>query len=133
MSGSLAHQSIVSGMHQHVLYNASTTLAVASGDRLFAYVYLDLANVPSEVMLQWNDGSWDHRAYWGANSIGWGTDGSDSRRYMGALPGAGGWVRLGLRQVRWAWKDIRSMAWRSRSTMDERLGIERARRQQRRR
>ena len=39
-------------------------------------------------------GSWDHRAYWGANSIGLGTDGSDSRRFMGSLPALGQWVRL---------------------------------------
>jgi hypothetical protein len=45
-------------------------------------------------MLQWNDGSWDHRAYWGANNIGWGTNGTNSRRFMGALPPAGQWVRL---------------------------------------
>jgi len=45
-------------------------------------------------MLQWNDGSWEHRAYWGANNIGFGTDGTASRRFMGALPAAGQWVRL---------------------------------------
>jgi phosphatidylethanolamine-binding protein (PEBP) family uncharacterized protein len=94
-SGALAHQSgPLSGVHQHYFYNASVTLAVGVGDTLFAYVYLDPANPPSEVMLQWNDGSWEHRAYWGANQIAWGTDGSASRRYMGALPPAGGWVRL---------------------------------------
>ena len=67
---------------------------MAAGDTLFAYVYLDPANPPSEVMLQWNDGSWEHRAYWGANLIGFGTDGTVSRRFMGALPAAGQWVRL---------------------------------------
>jgi len=45
-------------------------------------------------MLQWNDGNWDHRAYWGANNIGWGVDGTNSQRFMGALPPAGQWVRL---------------------------------------
>ena len=69
---------------------------MAVGDTLFAYVYLDPANPPSEVMLQWNDGSWEHRAYWGANLIGWGTDGTASRRSMGALPAAGQWVRLAV-------------------------------------
>ena len=83
-------------MHQHYFYNATTTLAVAVGDTLFAYVYLDPANPPSEVMLQWNDGSWEHRAYWGANLIAWGTDGTVSRRYMGPLPAAGQWVRLAV-------------------------------------
>jgi len=46
-------------------------------------------------MLQWNDGSsWEHRAYWGANSLGYGTDGTVSRRHMGALPATGQWVQL---------------------------------------
>src|SRR5437660_2200413 len=96
-SGSLAHQSVLAaGEHQHYFYNATATLAIAAGDTLFAYVYLDPANPPSQVMLQWNDGSWEHRAYWGANLIGWGTDGTVSRRYMGALPAAGQWVRLSV-------------------------------------
>ena len=94
-SGALAHQSaLAAGMHQHYFYNATAKLPVGVGDTLFAYVYLDPANPPSEVMLQWNDGSWEHRAYWGANLIGWGTDGSASRRYMGVLPATGQWVRL---------------------------------------
>jgi phosphatidylethanolamine-binding protein (PEBP) family uncharacterized protein len=96
-SGTLAHQSILAaGMHQHYFYNATATLVPAMGDTLYAYVYLDPANPPSEVMLQWNDGTWEHRAYWGANSIAWGTDGSASRRYMGALPPTGQWVRLAV-------------------------------------
>ena len=96
-SGSLAHQSVLAaGEHQHYFYNATATLAVAVGDSLFAYVYLDPANPPSEVMLQWNDGSWEHRAYWGANLINWGSDGTVSRRYMGTLPAAGQWVRLSV-------------------------------------
>jgi len=61
---------------------------------LFAYIYLDPDNLPSEVMLQWNDGSFEHRAYWGANDIAWGTDGTASRRSMGPLPAAGQWVCL---------------------------------------
>jgi len=94
-SGSLAHQSVaVSSLHQHFFWNATATLTVGTGDTLFAYVYLDPANPPSEVMLQWNDGTWEHRAYWGANLINWGNDASASRRYMGALPALGRWVRL---------------------------------------
>ena len=45
-------------------------------------------------MLQWNDGAWEHRGYWGANNIAWGVDGTASRRFMGPLPPAGQWVRL---------------------------------------
>ena len=95
-SGTLAHQSkVASGEHQHFFFNASATLDVAVGDALFVYVYLDPANPPSEVMLQWHDGTnWEHRAYWGANQIPWGSNGSASRRYMGPLPALGQWVRL---------------------------------------
>ena len=45
-------------------------------------------------MLQWNDGTWNHRAYWGANIVDYGIEGTARRRYMGALPAAGKWVQL---------------------------------------
>jgi hypothetical protein len=94
-AGALAHQStLAGGSHQHYFWNASATLSVGVGDTLFTYVYLDPANPPSELMLQWNNGNWEHRAYWGANLIAFGTDGTASRRYMGGLPAAGQWVRL---------------------------------------
>lgn len=97
-AGSLSQRSaLLTGMYQHNFYDASATLVVEAGDTLFAYVWLDPAHVPSTVALQWRTGtSWDHRAYWGANvlPVQWGTEGAASRRYMGALPPAGGWVRL---------------------------------------
>ena len=94
-SGTKAHQSnAAAGMHEHSFLGATDRLTVNRGDSLFCYVYLDPANIPEEVMLQWNDGTWQHRAYWGANTIEWGTDGTESRRYMGPLPPAGEWVRL---------------------------------------
>jgi hypothetical protein len=94
-AGSFAHQSAIAiGVHQHYFFGATDMLAVDTGDTLFAYVYLDPANPPSEVMLQWNDGSWEHRAYWGANKIEWGESDTASRYYAGALPPAGQWVRL---------------------------------------
>ena len=91
-----AHKSNLntSGSHQHWFTGATATMSVATGDTLFAYVYLDPVNPPTEIMLQWNDGTWDHRAYWGANSIALGTDGTNSRRYIGALPTAGRWTKL---------------------------------------
>jgi hypothetical protein len=94
-SGSLAHQSaLAAGEHQHYFSGASGTLGLGTGDVLYAYVYLDPANPPTELMLQWNDGTWEHRAYWGANSVGYGTSGTPGRVYMGPLPPAGQWVQL---------------------------------------
>jgi hypothetical protein len=72
-------------------------MQVETGDTLFAWVYLDSASPPSEVMLGWYDGtSWEHRAYWGANDITYGTSGSAGRYYAGPLPAAGGWVELSV-------------------------------------
>jgi len=94
-SGSSAHQSAsASGLHEHYFDNATATLDIGVGDTLYAYVYLDPANPPSEVMLAWNNGTWEHRAYWGANNISYGVNGTASRRHMGTLPVAGQWVRL---------------------------------------
>jgi hypothetical protein len=95
-SGTLAHQSalVAGASHQHFFYNADATLTINTGDVLYAYVYLDPTFPPSEIMLQWNDGTWEHRAYWGANTLGYGIDGTVSRRYMGPLPAAGQWVQL---------------------------------------
>jgi hypothetical protein len=93
-SGVVAHESsAASGMHQH--WFTGTRSAINAGDTLFAYVYLDPANPPAEIMLQWNDAAgWEHRAYWGANRISFGTDNTVSRRSMGPLPATGQWVRL---------------------------------------
>ena len=70
---------------------------VGTGDELFAWVYLDPASPPTEIMLMWNDGSsWEHRAYWGANSITYGTNGTAGRYRVGPLPATGQWVKLSV-------------------------------------
>jgi hypothetical protein len=83
-----------SGEHQVYFDFATATLAVETNAILYAWVYLDSANPPKEVMLQWDDGSWEHRAYWGANMVSYGVDGTASRTNMGALPIAGAWAQL---------------------------------------
>ena len=87
---------VTSGLHQQFFQNATQILTVNTGDSLAAYVYLDGTNMPSELMLQFYEGrtGWEHRAYWGANNIDWGTDGTVSRHHMGALPVGNQWVRL---------------------------------------
>lgn len=97
-SGSLSNRSQnKTGNHQQY-FTGGSPFTINTGDSLVAYVYLNSASPPTEIMLQWDEGggTWNHRAYWGANSISWGTDGTNSRRYMGALPATGQWVRLSI-------------------------------------
>jgi uncharacterized protein (TIGR03437 family) len=94
-SAPMTHQSpVLTGQHQHYFTQATATITPAVGERLFAYVYIDPTNKPSEIMLQWNSAGWEHRAYWGSNFVAMGADGTVSRRSMGALPPTGQWVRL---------------------------------------
>lgn len=96
-SGRRAMRRSSEGNQQHYFRNANQKLRVAAGDSLFAWVQLDPANPPEEIMLQWNSdgaGGWLHRAYWGSNKIGYGKDNTTERFRMGDLPKAGEWVRL---------------------------------------
>jgi hypothetical protein len=93
-SGARASKRSAEGLGQHLFTDAQPGLIVGAGDMLFTYVYLDPANPPKEVMLQWNTGDWKHRAYWGENLIEFGADGTGERRHAGPLPKAGEWVRL---------------------------------------
>lgn len=86
-SGTKAHQSTLGpGEHQHYTH-AQGAMPYAAGDTLFAYVYLDPQNPPTEVMLQWHWGDTWVRAYWGENRLWPGIA-------MGPLPPVGKWVRL---------------------------------------
>jgi hypothetical protein len=81
--------------HQHLFRNAPASFPIGTGEKLFAWVYLDPQRLPEMLMLQWHDGtSWAHRAYWGANRFVWGKDAPPDRVNLGPLPPAGQWVRL---------------------------------------
>ncbi len=82
------------GLSQHFFENAADYLRIGVNDHLFAYVFIDPANPPKQIMLQWNNGAWEHRAYWGESHIPWGVDGTPSRFHAGPLPPAGRWVRV---------------------------------------
>ncbi|HIE98234.1 MAG TPA: DUF1553 domain-containing protein [Planctomycetes bacterium] len=93
-SGQSSSVRTATGLSQHLFDNAPEPLKVGAGDVFFCYVHLDAKNPPKEIMLQWNDGSWNHRAYWGGDHIDWGKNNSVSRKRMGDLPAVGEWVRL---------------------------------------
>ncbi|MDF1841875.1 MAG: PSD1 and planctomycete cytochrome C domain-containing protein [Rubripirellula sp.] len=93
-SGENASKRTGTGLTQHFFTDANPKLTVGIPGRLFAYVYLDPENPPETVQLQFNDGSWNHRAYWGADKgHGAGQQGPANFR-VGDLPETGKWVRL---------------------------------------
>ena len=94
LSGERASTRTATGRSQHLFTKATPGLKIGSDDVLFAYVYLDAKNPPREIMLQFNDGNWEHRAIWGEDLIDWGKPGQPSRLAMGPLPEADKWVRL---------------------------------------
>ena len=81
---------------QHGFHDAKSPLTLQEEDRFFATVWIDPLHPPYAVMLQWNDGNWEHRAYWGQDRIRFGGIGQNgpAHRSMGALPKSGQWVRL---------------------------------------
>jgi len=93
-SGGKAFVLEANGLEQLVIGGANPPLVIEKGMKLFAHVYLDTLNPPKQIMLQFNDGTWEHRAYWGGNKINWGKDKTTSRRRLGDLPEPGKWVRL---------------------------------------
>jgi hypothetical protein len=90
----LSHTRTTTGFGQHSFSGATNGLRIGADDKLFAYVFLDLKNPPKTVMLQFNDGTWEHRVYWGENQLPDGENGTASRLPLGPLPAAGEWVRL---------------------------------------
>jgi hypothetical protein len=83
-----------SGIQQRTFDFDPTGLYVGAHDNLVAYVLIDPCDPPQEIMIQWTNGSWEHRAYWGADLIPYGEGGTPSRVSMGPLPSTGQWVRL---------------------------------------
>ncbi len=85
-SGTRATRRTVDALGQHFFTGATPPLILGKGDKLFAHVWLDEQNPPQAIMLQFNDGSWEHRAYWGTAQIPFGDHNTPGKRRMGTLP-----------------------------------------------
>jgi hypothetical protein len=92
-SGKRSHvQEGTGDKNAHTALGAAPVVLESDDDVLFAYAYLE--KPPAQIMLQWNDGSWEHRAFWGKDAIPFGITGTPSRARIGDLPANGQWVRL---------------------------------------
>ncbi|HET6423210.1 MAG TPA: PSD1 and planctomycete cytochrome C domain-containing protein [Planctomycetaceae bacterium] len=93
-SGAKASVRSGEGITQHFFTGANPPLKIGAGDRLFAYVYLDPQNPPKAVMLQFNDGTWEHRVNFGSDQITFGAPNTPAKVQGGPLPEVGKWGRL---------------------------------------
>lgn len=89
------------GVHQTYYVDAAHPVIVGSGDRLFAYVYLDPAKPPKAIMLQYHLDGWSKRANWGdPEAIAYGAKNTPEKLLMGDLPTPGQWVKLEVEAAR---------------------------------
>ncbi len=95
-SGTKSRRQLSAGLVQHFFLGAKAKVKIEQATRFYAWVHLDPKNPPSSIMLQFNDGSWDHRAVWGSDDIEYGRKPESWPGYqrLGELPASGKWVRL---------------------------------------
>lgn len=90
-------QPLTGGPQMHYFIHASKPLAPRQDTNIIQYVYLDPKQMPREIYMQFytGDGDGERRVYWGDDLVQTGGKrGTPSLYPMGALPAAGGWVRL---------------------------------------
>jgi mono/diheme cytochrome c family protein len=96
-AGQRSLERTASGIGQDYFDGGGADIEVRPNEELFAHVWLDPANPPRSVMIQFHTDGWKHRAVWGEpNAISWGDLGQPSRHHAGPLPEAGNWVRLAV-------------------------------------
>jgi hypothetical protein len=95
-SGKRAIKCAGTGMAQSYYDSGAAPFEAPAGGKLFAYVYLDPANPPKAVMLQYLiNGDWSHRAVWGDyEAIDFGDPNTPGKVNMGPLPNPAVWTRL---------------------------------------
>lgn len=97
LSGQRSLERTATGIGQDFYESGAAEIVIRPNEEVFAHVWLDPANPPKSVMIQFNTGEWKHRAVWGEpNVIPWGDLGKPSRHHAGPLPEAGKWVRLAV-------------------------------------
>jgi hypothetical protein len=95
LSGQRALKRTATELAQDYYSEGAAPIEVPIGARFFFNVYLDPADPPEAVMIQFHLGTWDHRAVWGnADLIPYGTLKTPGRFRAGDLPEASKWRRL---------------------------------------
>ncbi len=93
-SGGAALKRAAKGLEQD-FFSGGAEYVIPPNGKLFFHCYLDAANPPKAIMVQFHTKEWLHRAVWGeADRIPFGKPKTTEKVAMGPLPKAGGWVRL---------------------------------------
>jgi hypothetical protein len=98
-SGDRCLDRTATGLGQDFFLGMDDPFVVPARATLFAHIWLDPANPPTAVMLEFHTGSWNHRAVWGDWSRLQVVDvAADSAKLFraGNLPRAGRWERLAI-------------------------------------
>ncbi len=82
------------GVAQDYYESGASPFEVPQEPVFFVHVYLDPADLPDEVMIQFHSDGWKHRAVWGQDIIEFGAKGTTERHVAGPLPAPGQWVKL---------------------------------------
>lgn len=94
-SGTRALKRSGTELAQDYYEGGAAPLDVPVGARFFVSVFLDPADPPEEIMIQFNNGGWKHRAVWGnPDLIPYGIPNTTERFVAGRLPDTSQWVRL---------------------------------------
>ncbi|MCB1236396.1 MAG: hypothetical protein KDM91_15120, partial [Verrucomicrobiae bacterium] len=93
-SGGVALRRKAAGLEQD-FFSGGAEFVVPANGKIFTYCFLDPADTPKAVMVQFHSTGWLHRAIWGEeDKIGFGKPNTTEKVLMGPLPKAGEWVRL---------------------------------------
>lgn len=83
------------GVVQDFYNTGAAELLVPANGKVFVHCYLDPADPPETIMIQFHTDAWKHRAVWGAQEkIAFGRPKTTEKVLMGGLPETGKWVRL---------------------------------------
>jgi mono/diheme cytochrome c family protein len=95
LSGQKALKLSDKGVVQAFFSEAKKSYPFPFKGKFFVNVWVDPADAPKALMVQFNTGNWSHRAVWGdLDAIDMGKKDTNERRRLGDLPKTGEWVKL---------------------------------------
>ena len=95
-SGAAALKRTAKGVAQD-FFAGGASFDIPANGHVTAQCFIDPANPPEAIMIQFHVGGWNHRAVWGTEGvIPFGKVRTPERVMMGGLPKAGEWVKLDI-------------------------------------